>query len=52
MKELEAENENLTVLNWPEEAEQHSDWFYDDGMHLNSAGQSGYAQFLMEQVSS
>ena len=52
LKELEAENENLTVLNWPEEAEQHSDWFYDDGMHLNSAGQSGYAQFLMEQVSS
>lgn len=52
LQELEAENENLTVLNWPEEAEQHSDWFYDDGIHLNSAGQSGYAQFLMEHVSS
>lgn len=48
--ELESENENLTVLNWPEEAEQHGDWFYDDGMHLNDAGQKGYAQFLMDSL--
>ena len=46
LQALEAENENLTVLNWPEEGAQHSDWFYDDGMHLNAAGQEGYAQFL------
>ena len=51
LRELESENENLTVLNWPEEAEQHSDWFYDDGMHLNASGQKGYAQFLMNSLS-
>ena len=50
LQELEVENENLTVLNWPEEAEQHSDWFYDDGMHLNDAGKVGYAQFLKDNL--
>ena len=50
LQELEAENENMTVLNWPKEAEQHSDWFYDDGMHLNDAGKIGYAQFLKDNL--
>lgn len=50
LQELEAENENLTVLNWPKEAEQHSDRFYDDGMHLNDAGKIGYAQFLKDNL--
>lgn len=51
LQELEAENENLTVLNWPEEAKLHSDWFYDDGMHLNDTGKTGYAQFLLDNIS-
>lgn len=51
LQELASENENLTILNWPAEAEQHSDWFYDDGMHLNDAGKVGYAQFLRDSLS-
>lgn len=48
---LEAENENLTVLNWRAASEQHGDWFYDDGLHLNAAGQQGYAQFIKDGLS-
>lgn len=51
LQDLEEKNENLTVLNWPEAAKQRSDWFYDDGMHLNDAGKTGYAQFLMDSLS-
>lgn len=51
LQELASENENLTILNWPAEAEQHSDWFYEDGMHLNDAGKGGYAQFLKDSLS-
>lgn len=51
LKELEEENENLTILDWPETASKHTDWFYDDGMHLNTAGQTGYVEFMLEQLS-
>lgn len=49
--ELAEENENLTILDWPEIASQCADWFYDDGMHLNATGQTGYAEFMLEQLS-
>lgn len=52
LNELEKENENLTILDWPGTASQHTDWFYDDGMHLNKEGQAGYATFLLEQLAS
>lgn len=50
LNELAEENKNLTILDWPEIASQHTDWFYDDGMHLNAEGQTGYAEFLLEQL--
>lgn len=50
LHELEKENENMVVLNWPEIAAQHGDWFYDDGMHLNEDGQAEYANFLLESI--
>lgn len=50
LNELAEENENLTIWDWPETASQHTDWFYDDGMHLNEEGQAGYAAFLLEQL--
>lgn len=50
LNELAEENENLTILDWPKTAAQHTDWFYDDGMHLNTEGQTGYAAFLLEQL--
>lgn len=50
LNELAGENENLTILDWPGTASQHTSWFYDDGMHLNAEGQAGYATFLLEQL--
>ena len=52
LNELEAENENLIVLNWPELAKQNENWFISDGMHLNEDGQTGYANFLFESLTS
>lgn len=37
-------------LDWPGTASRHTDWFYEDGMHLNEEGQAGYAKFLLEQL--
>lgn len=51
LQELAVENDNLTILDWPEMASKHKDWFYEDGMHLNTAGQTGYAEFMLEQLS-
>lgn len=51
LNELAEENENLTILDWPKAASAHTDWFYDDGMHLNAAGQTAYAKFILEQLS-
>lgn len=50
LNELEEENENLIILDWPKTASAHPDWFYDDGMHLNAAGQTRYAEFILEQL--
>lgn len=50
LQELAKENDNLTILNWPETASKHTDWFYDDGMHLNAEGRTGYAEFMLEQL--
>ena len=29
-----------------EEAAKHPDWFYNDGIHLNGAGRSGFADLI------
>lgn len=50
LNELAEENENLTILDWPGTASRHTNWFYEDGMHLNEEGQAGYAKFLLEQL--
>lgn len=45
-------NENVTVIDWADYAQEHSEWFYNDGMHLNSEGQVAYADFLNEHIPS
>lgn len=48
--ELEEENENLTILEWPDVAEANPDWFYDDGIHLNPDGQKGFTEFIFNAI--
>lgn len=47
---LAANNANVTVIDWPAYASGHSDYFYNDGIHLNSTGRSAYAQMLVDNV--
>lgn len=48
---LAEDNENVTVIDWAETAPGHSDWFYEDGIHLNADGQKAYADFIKEGIS-
>lgn len=45
---LAEKNTNITTINWPAEAAKHSDWFYNDGIHLKPAGRTGYAAFIQK----
>ncbi len=47
---LAANNANVTVIDWPAYAAGHSDYFYNDGIHLNGTGRSAYAQMLVDNV--
>lgn len=48
---LAEDNENVTIIDWAETAPGHSDWFYEDGIHLNADGQKAYADFIKECIS-
>ena len=39
-------NANVSVIDWAFVAMGHSEWFYDDGVHLNSDGQQAYADMV------
>lgn len=43
-------NENLHLISWSKEAPKHPDWFYQDGTHLNTTGQSGFSRFIQEEL--
>lgn len=47
---LAKKNENVTVINWAKTAKKHSDWFYQDGTHLNTKGQEGFARFIKKKL--
>ncbi len=44
-------NKNVHLIPWDEEAPKHSNWFYQDGIHLNATGQKGYAKFIKKCLS-
>ena len=45
-------NDNVTLIDWNSTASQHSDWFYNDGIHLKPDGQQGYAQLIIDTINS
>lgn len=47
---LAANNANVTVIDWPAYAADHSDYFYSDGIHLNGTGRAAYAQMIVNYV--
>lgn len=48
IRKLSREHENIYVLDWENIAKEHDEWFCEDGIHLNSNGQEGYARFISE----
>ena len=41
IRQLAKDNKNVDVIAWDELAAANSDWFYNDGIHLNGEGRSG-----------
>ncbi|MDE6851994.1 MAG: hypothetical protein K2J67_05835 [Lachnospiraceae bacterium] len=50
IRKLADKNENVSVISWEKEAKKHPNWFYQDGTHLNTKGQTGYAQFIVKET--
>ena len=50
IKKLAEKNENVSVIAWAKEAKKHPNWFYQDGTHLNTKGQAGFAKFIVKKV--
>lgn len=51
INELAKKNSNVHVIPWAKTAKKHSDWFYQDGTHLNAKGQNGFAEFIRKSIS-
>lgn len=47
---LVEKNDNVHLIPWADEGADHSDWFYQDGIHLNSEGQKGFAAYVESQI--
>lgn len=50
IQRLVDKNENLHLISWSKEGEKHPDWFYQDGTHLNTKGQTGFSQFVEKEI--
>lgn len=48
--ELVKKNSNVHLIPWAKEAKKHSDWFYQDGTHLNTKGQIGFSRFIQKKL--
>ncbi|MDT2755882.1 acyltransferase family protein [Enterococcus asini] len=45
-----ADYDNLTIIDWYSYAKDHSDWFYEDQVHLTPEGRIGYTKLLYETL--
>lgn len=50
IQKLAEKNSNVHVISWAKKAENHPDWFYQDGIHLNTKGQNGFSKFVRKSV--
>lgn len=46
IRTLAEKNDTVHVIDWAKEARKHPGWFYQDGIHLNTKGQNGFAKFI------
>lgn len=50
IEKLAEENDNVYLISWAKEGKKHPNWFYQDGIHLNSTGQDGFARFVQKEM--
>lgn len=50
IEQLAKKNPNVHLIRWADEGAKHPDWFYQDGTHLNTRGQEGFAKFVQRKV--
>lgn len=50
IRDLAGQYSNLHIIDWASIAPHHPEWFYHDGIHLNSDGQKAYAQFVVTSI--
>lgn len=46
IRQMAEQYDNIRILDWEVVAAEHMEWFCEDGIHLNTDGQNGYAQFI------
>lgn len=50
IEKMAEKNSNVYIIDWPKTAEAHSEWFYDDGIHINADGQKAYADLILNSL--
>lgn len=50
IQQLIRKNPHVQLIDWAAKAKKHPGWFYQDGTHLNTKGQEGYAKFIKDNV--
>jgi lysophospholipase L1-like esterase len=50
IRAIAEQNENVSLIDWAGIAPEHPEWFYSDGIHLQQAGQQGYADFVAREI--
>lgn len=50
IREMVKKNSNVHLISWAEEGKKHPGWFYQDGIHLNTKGQEGFAKFIQKEI--
>lgn len=50
IRDLVEKNDNVFLIPWADEGKKHPHWFYQDGTHLNTKGQEGFAKFVQEEI--
>ena len=50
IRALAEANDNVEIIDWAAVGPTHPEWFYSDGIHLQQAGQQGYADFVAREI--
>ncbi|MCH5252397.1 MAG: hypothetical protein J1F22_05430 [Lachnospiraceae bacterium] len=50
IQKIVKKNDNVHMISWADEGKKHPDWFYQDGIHLNTKGQTGFAKFIQKNI--